>query len=187
MALDEWQEKIRKWASMSGDRFNVSMKNVHFVDKAPSSERVSLQMQNLDTFEAMAAVTLQFLQQNAQYRAGVTVTPRVYRRGPDDMEIDAMTKKGKGEGGAKHNRRAEHELLRVRMCWSHRQRLLVKRNEQGQWAQQQRQERPRQREEQCERSHDSDGVSDDPTIGNLSQPNFENHWGHRHLGDEDEH
>ena len=53
-------------------------------------------MQNLATFEAMTAVTLQFLQRNAQDQAGVTVTPN-NRRGPDDMEIDALTKKGKGK------------------------------------------------------------------------------------------
>ena len=52
-------------------------------------------MQNLYTFEAMAAVTLQFMQQNAQYQAGVTVTPN-RRKGPDDLEIDALTRKGKG-------------------------------------------------------------------------------------------
>ena len=49
-------------------------------------------MQNLATFEAMTAVTLQFLQHNAQYQASVTETPN-NRKGPDDMEIDALTKK----------------------------------------------------------------------------------------------
>ena len=53
-------------------------------------------MQNLATFEAMTALTFQFLQHNAQYQAGVTVTPNI-RKGPDDMEIDALTKKGKGK------------------------------------------------------------------------------------------
>ena len=60
--------------------------------------RVPLQMQSLDTFEAMTAVTLQFLQHNAQYQAGVKVSPN-NRRGPDDMEIDALTKKGKNHKG----------------------------------------------------------------------------------------
>ena len=55
-------------------------------------------MQSLDTFEAMTAVTLQFLQHNAQYQVGVTVSPN-NRRGPDDMEIDALTKKGKSHKG----------------------------------------------------------------------------------------
>ena len=94
IALDEWQENIRKWESISGDRFNASMKKALFLDKAPSSVRVPLQMQNLATFEAMTAVTLQFLPHNAQYQAGVTVTPN-NRRGPDDMEIDALTKEGR--------------------------------------------------------------------------------------------
>ena len=70
IALDEWQENIRKWESISGDRFNVSMKKALFLDKAPMNVRVPLQMQNLATFEAMTAVTLQFLQHNAQYQAG---------------------------------------------------------------------------------------------------------------------
>ena len=96
IALDEWQEIIRKWESISGDRFNVSMKKAIFLDKAPSS--APLQMQRLDTFDAMAAVTLQFLQHNAQYQAGVTVSPN-NRRGPDDMEIDALTKKSKSHSG----------------------------------------------------------------------------------------
>ena len=100
IVLDEWQENIRKWESISGGRFNVSLKKALFLDKAPSSVRVPLQMQNLATFEAMTAVTLQFLQHSAQYQAGVTVTPN-NRRGPDDMEIDALTKKGKGKSKGK--------------------------------------------------------------------------------------
>ena len=55
-------------------------------------------MQNLENFEAMAAVTLQFLTHDAQYQAGLTATPNS-RRGPDDMEIDALTSKGKGHKG----------------------------------------------------------------------------------------
>ena len=99
IALDEWEEHTRKWESISGDRFNVSMKKAIFLDKAPSTVRIPLQMQSLDTFEAMtAAVTLQFLQHNAQYQAGVTVSPN-NKRGPDDMETDALTKKGKNHKG----------------------------------------------------------------------------------------
>ena len=52
IALDEWQENIRKWGSISGERFNVSMKKALFPDKALSSVRVP-QMQNLETFAAM--------------------------------------------------------------------------------------------------------------------------------------
>ena len=59
-----------------------------------------LQMQNLDTFEAMSAVTLQFLQINAQCQAGATRTVNS-RRGPDDMEIDALSKKGESKGKSK--------------------------------------------------------------------------------------
>ena len=74
------------------------MKKAIFLDKAPMNVQVPLQMQNLDTFEAMTAVTLQFLQHHAVYQAGVTVTPH-NRKGPDDMEIDALTKRGKGHKG----------------------------------------------------------------------------------------
>ena len=35
IALDEWQENIRKRESISGDRFDVSMKIALFLDKAP--------------------------------------------------------------------------------------------------------------------------------------------------------
>ena len=70
IALDEWQENVRKWEAISGDRFNVSMKKALFLDKAPSSVRVPLQKQNLVTFEAMTAVTLQFLQHNAHLTTG---------------------------------------------------------------------------------------------------------------------
>ena len=91
IALGEWKENIHKWESTSGDRFNMSMKRAIFFDRAPSTARIPLRMQNLDAFEAMTAVTLQFLQHSAQYQAGVTVSPK----GPDDMEIDAFTKKGK--------------------------------------------------------------------------------------------
>ena len=38
------------------------------------------------------------MQHNAQYQAGVTVTPN-NRRGPDDTKIDALTKRGKGHEG----------------------------------------------------------------------------------------
>ena len=88
IALDEWKENIRKWESIWGDRFNVSMKKAIFLDKAPSTVRIPLQMQSLDTVEAMTAMALLFLQHNAQYQAGVTVSPN-NRKSPDDMEIDA--------------------------------------------------------------------------------------------------
>ena len=100
IALDEWQENIHKWESISGGRFNVSMVKALFLDKSPTNVRVLLQMQKTATFEAMTAVTLQFLQDNAQYQAGVTVTPNNWR-GPDDMVIDALTKKGKGKSKGK--------------------------------------------------------------------------------------
>ena len=110
---------------------NASMKKALFLDKAPTNVRVPLQMQNLATFEAMTAVTLQFLQHNAQYQAGVTVTPS-NRRGPDDMEIDALTKKGKGKNKGKNKTRwIKDELLRVRTWWPHGQRLLVQGHRQG--------------------------------------------------------
>ena len=82
------------------------------------------------------------------------------------------------------NRWTEDELLRVRTCWSHGQRLLVQENERGQCTQEKAQERQRQgsKQEQCERSHDSNGVSDDSTSGNFSQSNLENHPGRRHMG-----
>ena len=94
IALDEWQENIRKWESISGDRFNASMKKALLLDKAPSSVRAPLQMRKLDTFEAMTAVTLQFLQHSAQCQAGLTVTLES-RRAPDDTEINALTRKAK--------------------------------------------------------------------------------------------
>ena len=85
--------------TIPGNRFleTVSAKKALFLGKALSSVRVPLQMQNLATFEAMTAVTLQH---NAQCQAGVTVTPNS-RKGPDDMEIDALTKKGKGKSKGK--------------------------------------------------------------------------------------
>ena len=114
IVLDEWQENIRKWESISADRFNVSMKKAIFLDKAPSTVRIPLQMQSLDTFEAMTAVTLQFLQHNAQYQAGVTVSPNK-KKGPDDMEIDALTKKGKSHKG-KGKRAKPMDRNRVASC-----------------------------------------------------------------------
>ena len=98
IAMDEWQENIRKWETISGDLFNESMKKAIFLDKAPSTVRISLQIQSLDTFESMTAVTLQFLQHDAKYQAGVTISPDNKRK-PDDMEIDALTKKGKSHRG----------------------------------------------------------------------------------------
>ena len=80
------RDRSGRMARVSGDRFNVSMKKALFLDKAPSSVRVPLQMQNLANFEAMTAVTLQFLQHNAQYQAGVTVTPT----GEDQMTWRSM-------------------------------------------------------------------------------------------------
>ena len=65
-----------------------------------SPSRVPLQMQNLDTFEAMSAVTLQFLQINAQCQAGATRTVNSRRR-PDGMEIDALSKKNESKGKSK--------------------------------------------------------------------------------------
>ena len=41
-----------------------------FLNEAPSSVREPLQMQNLESFEAVAAVTLQLMQHDAQYQTG---------------------------------------------------------------------------------------------------------------------
>ena len=102
IALDDW-EGIRKWESVSGDRCNVSMKKALFLDKAHSSVRVPLQMQNLDTFEAMAAVSLQFPQHDAQFQAGVTVTPnnRRTRRHGDRCLDEERQKVTRARGRAK--------------------------------------------------------------------------------------
>ena len=83
--------------------------------KHPQQCEYLLHMQNLDTLEAMTAVTLQFLQHTAQYQAGVTVSPN-NKKGPDDMEIDALTRKGKshkGKGKSKRNQAASHAAVRV--------------------------------------------------------------------------
>ena len=54
--------------TISSDNFNMSRKKALF----------------FDTYEAMTAVTLQFLQHTAQYRSGARVTLG-NRRGADDM------------------------------------------------------------------------------------------------------
>ena len=140
-------------------------------------------MQNLDTFEARTAATLQFLQHNAQYQADVTMTLDDRRR-PDDMEIDALTKKDKGyKGNEKSKTDAQKTTCFVCGRVGHMSKeSWFKENEEGQCIQQQGQERLRQwqRKEQCEGSHDSNGV-DDFTSANLGQSNLESDPG-RHLG-----
>ena len=79
--LDEWKETV------SGDRFNASMKKALFVDKA-STNVLAFQMQNLGKYEEVH----QFLQHNSQNLAGVAVNTN-RKRGDDDMEIDALTTK----------------------------------------------------------------------------------------------
>ena len=86
------------------------MKKTLFLDQAPSSVRAP----NLDTFET-TTVTLQFLQHNAQYQAGVTVT---LNNRTDDMLIDAMPRWSKSpqrQGETAQNRRTEDKLLRGHM------------------------------------------------------------------------
>ena len=161
------------------------MKKALFLDKAPSSVRVPLQMQNLDTFEAMTAVTLQFLQHNAQYQAGVTVTPS-NRRGPDDMEIDPLTKQGKGYKG-KGKRKTDGQKRRVasradvldtwpKIAGSRKRASVVPYP-----TTRASKAMAKAKEAHCERSHDTNRVDDDSTSGTLSQSNLENHPG-RHLG-----
>ena len=97
IALNEWQENLHKWESISGDRFNVSMKKAIFFDIAPSKVRILLQIQNLDTFEAMTAAILQFLQHNAQYQAGLTILPnREETRGHGNRCLDKERQKPQG-------------------------------------------------------------------------------------------
>ncbi len=98
--LAEWEGTIRKYETISGDIFNDTMQRALFVDKAPASVKTLLQVQNMDDYAAMKAVTLQFLQSSAEYRAGIPVAPHPRRRGhrdPDAMEVDALTRKGKGK------------------------------------------------------------------------------------------
>ena len=126
IALDEWQKNIRKWETISGDLFNESMKKTIFLDKAPLSVRISRQIQSLDTFESMTAVTLQFLQRDAKYQAGVTALPDSERKS-DSTEINALTKrgknhKGKGKNKAERQNTSCSECGRVghmiKDCWS---------------------------------------------------------------------
>ncbi|CAK0803384.1 unnamed protein product [Prorocentrum cordatum] len=99
-ALSEWEETVRKWETISGDRFNASMKKALFIDKAPKSVKTLLRMQSSDTYEQMTMVTLHFMQSNAQYLAGVPVPPRPRReRDPNAMEVDAPTRKCKDAKG----------------------------------------------------------------------------------------
>ena len=139
-----WTNGKRTFASgnpISGDRFIVSMKEALFLDKAPSSVRVPLQMQNLVTFEAMTAVTLQFLQHSAQHQASVSVTPR-NKGGPDGMEVDALTKKGSKRYKGKEKSKTDGQKTSCFVCWPPGQRLQAQGNELGQCdAQQQGQEK----------------------------------------------
>ena len=126
IALDEWQKNIRKWETISGDLFNESMKKTIFLDKAPLSVRISFQIQSLDTFESMTAVTLQFLQRDAKYQAGVTALPDNKRKS-DNMEINALTKRGKSHKGKGKNKAERQQSScfgcgrvrhMIKNCWS---------------------------------------------------------------------
>ena len=101
--LAEWEDNIRKWETLSGDTFNESMKKALYVDKAPMTVNTLLQVQNLDDFASMKGVTLQFLQSNAEYVAGVPTSHSQKRRDknrdPNAMEVDALTRRGKGAKG----------------------------------------------------------------------------------------
>ena len=154
IALEEWQENIRKWESIAGDCFNPSMK-IHY-RRCESHFMCRMWM---------TAVTVPFLQHNAQYQAGVTVTPN-NRRGPDDMEIDALMKKARGHKGKVKSKNDGQKTTcfvcgrvghMAKDCWF--------------------KETSESSVEQCERNHDSDRVDDDST----SQSNLENHAG-RHSG-----
>ena len=91
------------------------MKKAIFFDKAPSRVRILFQIQNLDTFESMKTVTLQVLQHNAQYQAGVTVLHDNEREESNDMEIDALTKEGSSHKG-KGKSRAERQKSSCSGC-----------------------------------------------------------------------
>ena len=98
-ALGGWHKNIRKWERISENLFSESMKKAIFLDKAPSEMRILFQIQNLDTFESMKTVNPQVLQHNAQYQAGVNVLHDNEREESNDMEIDALTKKGSSHKG----------------------------------------------------------------------------------------
>jgi len=55
----EWEELVRKREALSGEQFNGSTKKAIFLDKAPSSIKTMLQMQNLNTYAEMVSTTLQ--------------------------------------------------------------------------------------------------------------------------------
>ena len=49
IGLDEWQENIHKWESISGDRFNVPKKKATPSTEHSPKVRILMQIQNLDT------------------------------------------------------------------------------------------------------------------------------------------
>jgi len=103
------------------------MKKALFVDKAPASANMLLQVQNLEDFAMMKSVTLQFLQSNADYVGGVPIPQRQRRGGgpqrdPNAMEVDALTRKGPGKGKGKKGGRGkgkgkEDDGINLRAAW----------------------------------------------------------------------
>ena len=125
-ALAEWEETIRKWEMISGDHFNPSMKKALFIDKAPMTVKMLLQMQNLDDYAQMTQTTLQFLQSNASYKAGVP-TRQQPKADQSAMEVDALTRKRKEKGGNGKGLKTDGQAINLKADLGERRRVLLAR------------------------------------------------------------
>ena len=104
------------------------------------------------------------------------------RKGPDDTEIDALTKKGKGKSKGKHKTDGQKTSCSVcglvghmtKDCWF---KDSSKGNTPDNKGKKGKGKRQGQRKEQCGRSHNSDRVDGNSFRSKLQQSDLANHPG----------
>jgi hypothetical protein len=103
-----WERDIRRYEAASGEVFNIGVKKSVFLQNAPKSLRVLLQMQSTRPYDELVNTTVQYLQVSGVYEGGMHKADKPAASSSTAMEVDALTRKGKpGKGKDKGKDKAK--------------------------------------------------------------------------------
>ena len=115
----EWERDIKRYEAASGEVFNLGVKKSVFLQNAPKSLRVLLQMQSTRAYEELVGTTVQYLQVSTVYDGGVH---KADKSGANAMEVDALTRGGKtnksgGKGKSKTGKIEKAVCVEDKLCF----------------------------------------------------------------------
>ena len=92
-ALKDWELQVTRWESMAGEKLNDMVKRQILQEQAPHGIRMQLLLQTFIDYDDMRTTVITYVVTARDWAK--TLGPK----NPYAMEVDAMTKGGKGKKG----------------------------------------------------------------------------------------